>query len=46
MFEERKKNYQSDIDKFLTNFDKGSTPVSKSQIKEIEKFDNIKKLRD
>jgi hypothetical protein len=42
MFEKRKTNYLSDIDKFLNNFDKDNESSSKSQMKEVKKFDNIK----
>jgi len=46
MFDERKTNYLSDIDKFLNSFDKDNLSSSKSQVKEISKYNNIKKLRD
>jgi len=46
MFEKRKTNYLSDIDKFLNNFDKNNGSLSQSKNREIEKFDGIKKLRD
>jgi hypothetical protein len=46
MFEKRKTNYLSDIDKFLNNFDKKNSSLSQSKNREIEKFDGIKKLRD
>ena len=46
MFKKRKKNYLSSIDKFLNDFDKENTELSKSKIKEIEKSDKIKELRD
>jgi hypothetical protein len=46
MFEKRKSNYLSDIDKFLNNFDKDNVLPSKSQMKEVQKSDSIKKLRD
>jgi hypothetical protein len=45
MFEKRKSNYLSDIDKFLNNFDKDNVLPSKSQMKEVQKSDSIKKLR-
>jgi len=46
MFEKRKTNYSSDIDKFLNEFDKNNGFSSQSQKKEIEKSNDIKKLRD
>ena len=46
MFEKRKTNYLSDIDKFLTNFDENNIVTSSAKKKEVEKFNNIKQLRD
>ena len=46
MFQNLKKNYLSDIDKFLTNFDKNKKSLCNAEEKEIQKFEKIKNSRD
>lgn len=46
MFDNQKKNYLSDIDKFLTDFDRKDESLSLSKNKEIDKFNNVKEKRD
>jgi len=46
MFQNLKKNYLSDIDKFLNNFDKNKKSSCTAEEKEIKKFEKIKSSRD
>lgn len=43
MIDNQKKNYLSDIDKFLTDFDRKDESHSESKNKEIDKFNHVKK---
>lgn len=40
------RDYVSEIDQFLANFDKEHPKLSKSQAKEVEKYERIYFLRD
>jgi hypothetical protein len=40
------RNYVSETDQFLKNFDKDHTSLSKSQQKEVKKYERIYFLRD
>jgi hypothetical protein len=46
MLQNLKKNYLSDIDKFLTSFDKNNECLSNAKVNEIDKSQKIKNLRD